>query len=44
MIYNGISSDDAKKLYEVYGPNELEPEKKISVLKLFIEAFKEPSF
>jgi Ca2+-transporting ATPase len=42
MIYNGISSDDAKKLYEVYGPNELEPEKKISVLKLFIEAFKEP--
>lgn len=42
MIYNGISSDDARKLYEIYGPNEIEPEKKISIFKLIIDAFKEP--
>lgn len=42
MIYSGISSDEAKRLFDIYGPNEIKAEKKISILSLVFEAFKEP--
>jgi len=42
MIYNGISSDEAKRLFDIYGPNEIKAEKKISIYSLVFEAFKEP--
>lgn len=42
MIYDGISTQEATRLRETYGFNEIESEKKISIFNLLIEAFKEP--
>ena len=42
MIYKGITSEDASRLRETYGLNEIESEKRISIIKILIESFKEP--
>jgi len=42
MIYEGITTQEANRLRETYGLNEIESEKKISILSLLIESFKEP--
>ena len=39
MNFQGLTLDEAKRRLEIYGPNELEEEKKISPLKILISQF-----
>ena len=39
---NGITEEEAKKRIELYGKNELPKKKKDSVVKIFINEFKDP--
>lgn len=39
MNFKGLTLDEAKRRLEIYGPNELEEEKKISPLKILISQF-----
>ncbi|MEM2875503.1 MAG: HAD-IC family P-type ATPase, partial [Candidatus Bathyarchaeia archaeon] len=38
---NGLSSDEARRRLEEYGPNELEEAKKITALEIFLNQFKD---
>ncbi len=42
MKYKGLSSIEAQKLLEEYGPNELKRTKKVSPVKIFISQFTSP--